>query len=783
MIKKLVYLIIAFIVIFAIDGNEVYANEGDISYDIEKMDVSGNTLTFSGWAIAHNVNNVGGVSTKISIVASDGSNSIEVPASQYSARNLFLGLCYNDKNYKCTAEYYSTCYSGLGDVQSNQTCLYRNVGFSVIFDIKKLKETFNTNNITFKIKIGYNKSCQVNRSLKTYSGIYLKGRMNTAAKNFGVTCGNNNYTYVDTLLGVHTNRVTKDGKKASVSNGRLDVNDGYYFSITDISDTVEIVDSDNKIQKSDGTKRRYKYNGKLYDAYFKAGTHTINSSKSPIYASRYQVYMYAIKGYENYNSAGENYALASWLKTKGNINLKFDPKEEDIPEIVSTCPVNKKELQGSCTWDDSTNKGRTSTTTVNYNSSTTCKTYKSDVHYQSKYNSSQCEYRYEKINGGNYVSSTISSTVNFTQEGVLKYMLGPNTIHSGGATQFSVTYENNFRWTYKDTYRYGRYSSGIHFNDYTDYYGYTTCGLTCTDHCVERTVSASEIASRIYEGETFLNKDKKVVRSGEEIIETFTANDYDKNFLDTLNSSYTIDVTAKDIQGYWTGTNATIGTRWNGSNLHSTYTFNLYDAYINRIDGTVTYSKSDTNIYSDSDNNDYLYKPKNYFIPLDFKTGKYNFKFSISDLSTMRGGSNDLFKWSNSYTCDVNCQQKFYGERDGYYFKYRPIDLYNVFPRDNAGFQWKQWMESDPIGVTKVKENGTLVLDDEKDLQLEVGLNEEAMIDIRGYNSNNEHLGGYLNDSIDLDGKSDFLKSYNYKGKHYKLGCGSLNEGRGECQP
>ena len=150
----------------------------------------------------------------------------------------------------------------------------------------------------------------------------------------------------------------------------------------------------------------------------------------------------------------------------------------------------------------------------------------------------------------------------------------------------------------------------------------------------------------------------------------------------------------------------------------------------------------------------------------------------------MRGGSNDLFKWTNNYTCDVNCEQKFYGKKDGYYFKYRPIDLNNVFPRNNAGFQWRQWMESDPIGVTKVKSNGTLVLDDEKELNLETSLNEDRMNEIRKYNNDTEHLGGYLNDSIDLNGKSNFLKRYTYtvSGGNYKLGCGSLNEGRGECQ-
>lgn len=776
--KKLVYLSLLFMGLFVIGNKDVYAyQKGAISYDIESMDVSNDRITFSGWAIAHDVNNVGGVSTKISIVATDGVNSIKKESTGYKENNLYLGLCNNDSNYKCTAEYLNTCHSGASsNSQYEKSCIYRNVAFSISFSIKELKEKFNTSNIKFRLQVDYNESCKVNSSLKTYSGIYNKGRMNTGAKRFGITCGNNNYNSSSTLLGVHTNVVKKNGADANVVNGKLEINKGYYFSIRDISDNVNIIDSDNKVQKSSGVKHKPQF-------YFRAGANVINPNMPVKYSNTYQVKLYAIKGY---GKNGNTYALASWLETVGDITLQFEPKEEDIPEIVSNCPVNRKELGGACVWDNSTNKGRSNTTTLNYNG-TTCKTYSSEVHYQSKYSSSQCMGRgvYEEINGGYYLKSSISSTVNFTQKGTLTYMLGPNTIHSGGATQFSVTYTNDFSWAYKDRYYYNGFSSGIHFNDYTDYYGYTTCGLySCTDHCDPVDVSASEIAGRIRDGESFLNKDKKVVRSGEEIIETYTANDYDKNFLGTLNSSYSIGVPANDIQGYWTGTNASIGTRWNGSNLHSTYIFNLYDAYINRVDGTVTYNNSGNNIYIGEDNNEYLYRPKNYFIPLDFYTGKYNFKYSISDLSSMRGGSNDLFKWTNNYTCDVNCEQKFYGKKDGYYFKYRPIDLNNVFPRNNAGFQWRQWMESDPIGVTKVKSNGTLVLDDEKELNLETSLNEDRMNEIRKYNNDTEHLGGYLNDSIDLNGKSNFLKRYTYtvSGGNYKLGCGSLNEGRGECQ-
>ncbi len=779
MIKKVVYLSILFIGLFTIGNNKVYAYQpGEISYDIEYMDVSNDTITFSGWAIAHSVNNIGGVTTKVSIIATDGTNEVVKSSTKYKTNNLYLGLCINVSG-KCAPEYKSTCHSGKSsNTQFESSCIFRNVSFAVSFNIKELKEKFNTKEIKFKLRIEYNDSCHVNANLKTYSGIYVKGRVNAAAKNFGITCSNNNYKSNQISLGVHTNRITVNGAKKNVTNGNLSISKGYHFNISGISNSVDVVGSANKIQKPTGSK----YGDGIY---FNIGNNTINPNKKTIYNSMYQVDMYALVGY---GRNGDTYALSSWLKTNGEIILKFDEKEEDPTPPASSCPNKTDNRNSSCVWDNSTDKGRQNTTTVNYNG-TTCREYESVVYYQSKYSDDICSNEYTKINGRYYLQSTISSGVNFTQKGTLTYILGPNTIHSGGATAFSVTYANELQWGYKDrykyTYGYRRWNLPIKYNDFTDYYEGCCGSKRCTPCCISETVTDDEIVNRIYRnGESFLNKDKNSVSNGEEIIETFAANDYDSNYLNTLNSSYSIGVPANDIQGYWTGTNASAGTRWNGSTLQSNYYFNLFDAYINRTDGTVTYSKSDTNIYGSDANSEYLYKPKNYFIPLDFHTGKYNFKFSISDLSTMRGGSSDLFKWSSNYTCDVNCEQKFYGKKDGYYFKYRPIDLNNVFPRNNAGFQWRQWMESDPIGVTKVKSNGTLVLDDEKKLQLEVGLDANEMTEIRKHNDNNEHLGGYLNESIDLNGKSNFLKDFTYtvNGGNYKLGCGSLNQGRGECQ-
>ena len=89
--KKLVYLSLLFMGLFVIGNKDVYAyQKGAISYDIESMDVSNDRITFSGWAIAHDVNNVGGVSTKISIVATDGVNSIKKESTGYKENNLYL---------------------------------------------------------------------------------------------------------------------------------------------------------------------------------------------------------------------------------------------------------------------------------------------------------------------------------------------------------------------------------------------------------------------------------------------------------------------------------------------------------------------------------------------------------------------------------------------------------------------------------------------------------------------------------------------------------------------
>lgn len=809
--KKLIYLIMLFVGLLVIGSNDVHAALAKrLIYDVTNMNITDDKITFKGWAFYSHENNVGGKSMKISIEATDGNQSIKLyngggDGTNQSAyygdmrnargRNIYLGRCMNSGGH-CVPEAYSTCWhnSGAGD-WINDSCIFRQIDFNISFDLKQLKEKFGNNEITFKIHVEYNHSCVVDRTQKTYAAITNKNNRLITSKYypnvaFGITCGNNGFEDVQTLMGVNTKRVyVNSSKKKNEGTVKIDKS-GLKLQVSGISDSIFINSTNDRIQNRYGVR---------YGAtkYFTRENALIDGSVNPQYNDVYQVDLYKVfqnsvfqYGSNIYYNA---YALASWFSTNGNVKLKIDKVEEEIvnPPFSSCTSTNTNNGGGTCSWN-----GGSSDTTYDYggNNSTVCKTYTSNVYYRG-YPGSECEGHFDYINGAYYlkVPSTIKTNVTYTQEGHLYFHLSPNTIHSGGATTFSASYTNKIFWNYRDNIRYvddgDSVYSPITYEGYTDYE--TDCdddGCWCSQIGRSAGYAAIQDAGR---SNYMLDANHRNVENAKQIIETFTARDYDTQYLDTLNSSTTISVPKGDIEGEWSEQQkGTItNNRWGpNQTLSSSYTYDIYDAYIDKESGEVNYTSNETQMYADkSASSSYLYRPKNYFIPLDAKTGVYTFEFSISDLSTMRGGSSDLFKWTNTYSCGVNCVQKFYDEDDnGYYFKYRPIDLNDVFPNRNAGVQWSTWMENE--GASKVNgNNGNLVLDQpsDKNLNLRANITSGMMDTIREYNQNHEHLGGYLDKSIELDGRSkEFLKDtvgFEVEGGNYRLGCGSLNSLKAGC--
>lgn len=804
--KKVLYLSVLVITLFLILPSNIQARTYDISYEVTNMNVSEDKITFKGWAIYTNQNNIGGYSTIISIVAKDshgntirkyngggsGTNQSayygESPYNAANGRNLYLGKCWRvpitGDGRKCVPEAYAACWKtkSLGD-QEYRTCIYRQVDFNISFSIEELKAKFNNSEITFDIHVAHNDSCVVDRTQSNYA--YLKDdgiRLYNASKkdrqysNFGLKCNNSPNAFTDSSksLGVFKNRVTQNNVTKKGETVKVDTN-GVKYEVSGISSKAYTNASRNHVQTSNGTR----YTGTNDQVFFTGRPITLLDDWGPIPNTSYQVDLYHVMQNGINNDA---WSLGSWLITNGWIKLTIGEVKKE-PEPHNSCTTTVRQANSSsCNWNGN-QAGSKSSTSTKYEQNT-CKTYQTKVYFPSENGYvGVCarEGYYDAVkNGVGYFESMLTTDVIFSQVGTINYYLSPYSIHSGGATSFAIKYDNTISWQYTN--------GGISYDSFYDCEA-VCCGLYCSSTCPRRyTVTSEQAKRRSYGG--ILNKDQKSVENGEEIVETFAANDYDQDYLKSLNAASQIRVPNGDIEGQWSGTNATINNkRWkDNQKLISYYTYDIYDAYIDKESGEVNYTSNETQMYADkSANSSYLYRPKNYFIPLDAKTGVYTFEFSISDLSTMRGGSSDLFKWTNTYSCGVNCVQRFYDEDDnGYYFKYRPIDLNDVFPNRNAGVQWSTWMENE--GASKVNSNtGNLVLDqpNDKNLNLRANITSGMMETIRKYNNNHEHLGGYLDKSIKLDGKSEeFLKNtvgFEVKGGNYRLGCGSLNSLKAGC--
>lgn len=162
--KKVLLLLTTFVITLFINTPVKAASlDHSLIYDIEKFEVTKETITFEGWAFINNFHNYGGSSTNISILANDTvAGKIEYNSTKNSS--LYEANCirYTGLNQPCIESHdASTCKIGV----LSSSCKFDNVGFKVTFSISELIEKLGKDKtITFKLKVttqGVTKSTNV----------------------------------------------------------------------------------------------------------------------------------------------------------------------------------------------------------------------------------------------------------------------------------------------------------------------------------------------------------------------------------------------------------------------------------------------------------------------------------------------------------------------------------------------------------------------------------------------------------------------------------------------
>lgn len=166
--RKIHLIFFAFLLFFF--GNTIKI-EAEITYDIESIVVSNDTITIKGWGYMRRVNNVGGNTLSLSVTATTGgvgTSGITTNVKNYEYQDLYSIMCVrtlsgnkchpkSESSSRCTA---AADYDG---------CLYDNGKFTVSFGLKKLYEKFGKNEIFFDLNVNVSGSSETIR-IGAYTG-------------------------------------------------------------------------------------------------------------------------------------------------------------------------------------------------------------------------------------------------------------------------------------------------------------------------------------------------------------------------------------------------------------------------------------------------------------------------------------------------------------------------------------------------------------------------------------------------------------------------------------
>lgn len=160
LIKRTVLVILISLLFFTINNTIVYADDEDIheiTYDIENINISNESITFKGWGYIRRVNNVGGETMSISMTATTGAVgsagiTVNVGNGGYGEQDLYAIMCVRTMSgNKCHPK--SEASSRCTEAANYDGCLYENGRFELSFSLKKLYETFKDSEIFFDLNI------------------------------------------------------------------------------------------------------------------------------------------------------------------------------------------------------------------------------------------------------------------------------------------------------------------------------------------------------------------------------------------------------------------------------------------------------------------------------------------------------------------------------------------------------------------------------------------------------------------------------------------------------
>ena len=510
---------------------------------------------------------------------------------------------------------------------------------------------------------------------------------------------------------------------SNVDNGTIYNGKDFSVSVSDLSEYGNIVVTKGRVlSNSQGT---FAHGGKFYWAAgysYKIINKATSNSPTIKGLNMYSMYYGTpggeacydgsdINGYAQTSGGCPGWAYATWVQVTGKVIINLKKAEEEKCNLTNNQNLMCEDGSFDSSCDIDIDAG-----TVYASGSGGC-------------------------SGG---SATVEAKVKIKQTGELKFSLDRGPIYSGGGFTFNVVYNNEASWEYAEGGYEGCPSISVGYKG-TCCSTKTTTGpdgkpvttTTCRSCCKSKTVKSSSCDSNA-EYEEFINK--------------AMANKYQG--LDNSSAVVTMP-DSNDVSG---GYNSNTGTwdcesedvsSWKpNTTLTSKCTFTLYEAFIKKNSSAV--------YYNISGGSDYISKGNMYFVPLKYPTGSFSVSADFNKISSITD-----MKWSASYECDVECQQKLYDlSNGGYQYYFRPISLSDPFPNGrDIGINWVDW-----ISDSKNKERLIKTYSDSNNLEYTVTLSNSDIANIKKYNYNANYNGGrgYLDYSIDINGNSKFIKDYNY---------------------
>ena len=710
--KKILVLMFFFVFVLNFNISKVSAR-GELVYDVTNLTISDTSVVFKGWGVIIGHNNYGGSSSNIKIYAlRDGDQN----RNNWVTAQLSYNSNYNHSLYEANCVRYSgtgkPCVESYENATCNpnnmaSSCRYDNVGFTASFSLKDLFDKLGSDtDISFKIEIS-------------------NSTANTQISDLGVYVINSNVG----------NNTIYNGKDFSVS-------------VSNLSEYGKIIESLGRVlSNSQGT---FAHGSKFYwsiNNSYKIYSKAISNSATIKGLNMYGMYYGTpggqacydgsiINGQAQVSGSCPGWAYASWVQVVGKviINLKEGEKKE--------CENINADL--SC--DES----------FEFNSD--CDSDVTDTVYGTREMAASQIPSYEAICNVQ-TSTSLTADVNFNQKGVLSFNNPVLSVYSGGFFTFSSTYENSVIWNYNDEPRcpsmnVSYVATGAKY--VCGHESYTVSGKTYTKpkKCAcNGSCRSGCISSTTYYSDECPNGGYRGSKTEQDVVKLIQGkyNEISEEVNVTLPDSSPVESYSEQLFNNWSCMHDSVSGWTEGTELKTKCEYKLPNAWINKKTSSIKYT------LEEGPNNNYIIRKNEYGVALKQPTGTVYIEMFFPELSVIP----TITKWSANYKCGINCQQKFYDiPNGGYLYYFRPISLSEPFPNGREiGINWVDWI-ADRENQERLLETYTT----DNNLEYTVILSSSDIANIKRYNSNLNYSGGrgYLNYSIDINGNSEFVKTYNY---------------------